>query len=139
MAFLSYPGFGGYNAGMDLHLRLPEEVVEALGPEPEREALEGVLLLLVKEGRVTVERAGKVLGLGDREEAMRWYVARSSLPQDPEVGDSEVASDVVHLEDLTQEEFDRLDRSLKITPDERGSGFSDVSINHDKYLYGDAS
>lgn len=123
---------------MDLHLRLPEEVVEALGPEPEREALEGVLLLLVREGRVTVERAGEVLGLDDPEEAMRWYVARSSSTRGSEAGDSEEDLGIVFLENLTQEEFDRLDRTFKITPDEKGSGFSDVSTNHDKYLYGDA-
>lgn len=47
---------GEYNNFMDLNLRLPDEVVEALGPEPEREALEGVLLLLIGEGRISLKR-----------------------------------------------------------------------------------
>lgn len=38
------------------------------------------------------------------------------------------------FEEMTQEELDRVPRVLKITPAETGSGFSDVSINHDKYL-----
>ncbi len=56
---------------MSMNLQLPDEVVEVLGPDPEREALEGVLLLLVGEGRMPLERAGEILGFGDREEAMR--------------------------------------------------------------------
>ncbi len=121
---------------MDLNLSLPDEVVEALGPEPEREALEGVLLLLVGEGKVTLERAGEILGFEDREEAARWYAGRTSNRSHPESGE---IGEIVHLEDLTQEDLDRLDRFLDIPPAEKGSGFSDVSINHDKYLYGDAS
>lgn len=122
---------------MDLNLHLPDEVVEALGPEPEREALEGVLLLLVGEGRMSLERAGGILGLKDREEAARWYAERTSSRPPLEPHDPSVLEKIVHLEDLTQEELDRLDRFLKITPAPKGSGLSDVSINHDKYLYGD--
>ncbi len=121
---------------MDLNLRLPDEVVKALGPEPEREALEGVLLLLVGEGKMTLERAGEVLGFGDREEAARWYTGRASARPGLESGE---IGEIVHLEDLTQEDLDRLDRFLDIPPAEKGSGLSDVSVNHDKYLYGDAS
>ena len=124
---------------MDLNLRLPDEVVEALGPEPEREALEGVLLLLIGEGKITLERAGEVLGFGDREEAARWYAERTSSRLALEPYSSSAVEEIVHLEDLTQEELDRMDRFLDIPPAEKGSGLSDVSINHDKYLYGDAS
>lgn len=35
-------------------MRLRAEVVEALEPKPEREVLEGVLLLLVGEGKMSV-------------------------------------------------------------------------------------
>ena len=123
---------------MDLNLRLPDEVVEALGPEPEREALEGVLLLLVGEGKMTLKRAGEILGLEDREQAARWYTERT-LPR-PEPGEDSIETEEpVFLENLTQEELDQLDRFLDIPPAEKGSGLSDVSINHDKYLYGDAS
>lgn len=124
---------------MDVKLTLPDEVVEALGPDPEREALEGVLLLLVGGGRMSLERAGEVLGFGNREEATRWYAERALPRPNPEVSDTLEAEEPVFLEDLTQEELDRSDRFLDITPAEKGSGLSDVSIYHDKYLYGDAS
>ena len=114
---------------MDLSLRLPDEVVEALGPEPEREALEGVLLLLVSEGKLSLERAGEILGLGTREAAARWYTERTSSRSDID-GEEEP----VFLEDLTQEGPKRSSRFLKIRPAPTGSGLSDVSINHDKYL-----
>ncbi len=55
-------------------LRVPEEVVAALGDEPEREALEALLLHLVREDKVSVAWAGKRLGL-DRQEAIRWYTS----------------------------------------------------------------
>ena len=57
---------------MDLHLQLPDEVVKALGPEPEREAFEAVLLFLIAENKMSVARVGKILGL-DRLSAVRWY------------------------------------------------------------------
>lgn len=123
---------------MDLNLRLSDEVIEALGPEPEREAPEGVLLLLVGEGKMTLERAGEVLGFEDREEAARWYAGRASSLPALEPHASSVVEEIVHLEDLTQEDLDRLDRFLDIPPAEKGSGLSDATINHDKYLYEDA-
>ena len=43
----------------------------------------------------------------------------------------------VLLEDLSQEDIDRSKRFLTITPSERGSGSSDVSINHDRHLFED--
>lgn len=123
---------------MDVKLTLPDEVVEALGPDVEREALEGILLLLVGEGKLPLERAGEVLGLEDREEAARWYAERASSRLDP-TGDTAEIGEIVHLEDLTPEDLDRLDRFLDVPPAEKGSGLSDVSTNHDEYLYGDAS
>src|SRR5215213_3660679 len=41
----------------------------------------------------------------------------------------------VLLENLSQEDIDRSKRFLTITPSERGSGSSDVSINHDRHLF----
>ncbi|MEW6635869.1 MAG: hypothetical protein AB1425_03550 [Actinomycetota bacterium] len=122
---------------MDMKLTLPDEVLEVLGPDPEREALEGVLLLLVGEGRLPLERAGEILGFKDREEAARWYAGRVHARPDL-TGTPEEIEEPVFLENLTQEELDKLDRFLDIPPAEKGSGLSDVSINHDKYLYGDA-
>jgi flavin-binding protein dodecin len=43
----------------------------------------------------------------------------------------------VLLEDLSQEDVDRSERFLTITPSDRGSGSSDVSINHDRHLFED--
>jgi len=43
----------------------------------------------------------------------------------------------VLLEDLSQEDVDRTERFLTITPSDRGSGSSDVSINHDRHLFED--
>ncbi len=112
--------------------------MDALGRDPEREVLEGVLLLLISEGRISLDRAGEILGFGDSEEATRWYAERALPRPKPEAGDPET-EEPVFVENLTQEELDRLDRFLDIPPAEKGSGLSDVSINHDKYLYGDAS
>lgn len=58
---------------MDTKITLPDEVLEALGSEPEREVLEGTLLFLVSEGRISVARAGEMLGLEGRLAAIRWY------------------------------------------------------------------
>ncbi len=116
---------------MDVRITLPVEALEALGPNPEREALEGVLLLLVGEGRMSLERAGAALGMG-REEAARWYEKRT--PSRSNVESRLVPEPHIQLEDLTQEELDDLDLFLDIPPAKKGSGFSDVSINHDKYL-----
>jgi len=123
---------------MDVKLTLPDEVVEALGPDFEREALEGILLLLVGEGKLPLGRASEILGFEDREEAARWYAERASSRLDPE-GDPAEIGGIVHLEDLTPEDLGRLDRFLDVPPAEKGSGLSDVSINHDEYLYGDVS
>ena len=59
---------------MSTNLELPEEVIEALGPEPERATLEAVLLFLVSEDRMSVARAGEILDL-DRMSAIRWYTS----------------------------------------------------------------
>jgi hypothetical protein len=104
---------------MDVRLTLPDEMLEALGPNPEREILEGLLLLLVGEGRLSLERAGEVLGLEDRE--------RSGGTQEH-----------VSPGDFTQEIAKRSRKFLRITPAAKDSGLSDVSINHDKYLAEDA-
>lgn len=70
---------------MTLKLDLPEEVIEALGSKPEREVLEGVLLLLVSEGKITLGRAGEILGL-DRLSVVRWYTGHGMAYPDPEEG-----------------------------------------------------
>lgn len=97
-----------------------------------------MLLLLVGEGRLSLERAGEILGFKDREEAARWYAGRVDVRPDLEAGPSEKIEEPVFLESLTQGELDKLERFPHIPPAEKGSGLSDVSINHDEYLYGDA-
>ena len=118
---------------MDVRLTLPDEMLEALGPDPERETLEGLLLLLVGEGRLSLERAGEVLGLDEREQAEHWYAERVASRSRAEA-ETDPPEEPVHLDDLTQEDLDRSNRFLRITPAEQGSGLSDVSINHDEYL-----
>jgi hypothetical protein len=121
---------------MDVRLTLPDEILEALGSDPEREVLEGLLLLLVGEGRLSLERAGEILGLENREKAEHWYAGRVSSRSDLSDGLG-LTGEPVHLEDLTQEDLDRSGRFLRITPAKRGSGLSDISTEHDKYLYRD--
>jgi hypothetical protein len=77
---------------MDMNLTLPEEVLEALGPKPEREVLEGVLLLLVSEGKISVARAGATLGLEGRISAIRWYTGHG-LPY-PDLSEEDLADDL---------------------------------------------
>jgi hypothetical protein len=55
-------------------LRVPEEVLAALGEDPEREALEALLLHLIRTDKVSVAWAGRRLGL-DRQGAIRWYTS----------------------------------------------------------------
>ena len=87
----------------------------------------------------TLERAGGLLGLDGREQAARWYTERTLPRPEPGVEGPIETEEPVFLENLTQEELDQLDRFLDIPPAEMGSGFTDVSINHDKYLAEDAS
>lgn len=105
---------------MEMKLTLPDEVVDKLGDEPEREVLESVLLLLVGEGRLSLERAGDVLGFEKREEVSRWYAERSRFG----------------LEDdhraLAEE-----DPILSLGKTPARTGTLDGSVNHDRYLYGD--
>lgn len=77
---------------MDVRVELPSEVIEALGPKPEREVLEGVLLLLVSEGKMSVARAGEILGLEGRISAIRWYT-RHGLPY-PDLSKEDFADDL---------------------------------------------
>jgi hypothetical protein len=56
------------------HIEVPEEVLALLGEDPEREALEAVLLHLIRADRASVAWAGTRLGLG-RQEAIRWYTS----------------------------------------------------------------
>lgn len=80
---------------MSVSLDLPDEVVEALGPEPEREVLEAVLLFLIGEDRMSVARAGKVLGL-DRLSAVRWYTGHGNFY--PDLSAEELDEDIRHAE-----------------------------------------
>jgi predicted HTH domain antitoxin len=76
-------------------LRVPEEVVAALGAEPEREALEALLLHLIRADKVSVAWAGQQLGL-DRQEAIRWYTSRG-YPF-PDYAEEDLEEDARHAE-----------------------------------------
>ena len=78
---------------MSVNLQLPDEVIEALGPEPEREALEAILLFLVSEDRMSVARAGEILRL-DRLSAIRWYTSHGFYY--PDFSDEDVVEELHH-------------------------------------------
>lgn len=76
-----------------MNLELPREVVEALGSEPERAALEAVLLFLISEDKMSVARAGAVLGL-DRISAIRWYTSHGFYY--PDLSGEDLAEELRH-------------------------------------------
>lgn len=76
-----------------MNLELPGEVVEALGPEPERAALEAVLLFLISEDKMSVARAGEILGL-DRTAAIRWYTSHGFYY--PDLSEEDLAEELRH-------------------------------------------
>jgi len=76
---------------MTLQLDLPQEVHKLLGPKPEREALAALLLHLIRQDKLTVARAGELLGL-DRWEAIDWYNAQGY--QYPDYSHEELAHDL---------------------------------------------
>lgn len=78
---------------MTLKLDLPAEVVEALGEEPEHEVLEAVLLFLINEDRISVARAGWILGLS-RLEAVRWYTGYGF--DYPDLSEEELTEEIKH-------------------------------------------
>ena len=78
-------------------LRVPEEVISALGEDPEREALEALLLHLIREDKVSVAWAGEKLGLG-RQEAIRWYTSHG-YPF-PDITPEEFDEELRHAERL---------------------------------------
>lgn len=78
-------------------LKVPEEVMAALGDDPQREALEALLLHLLREGRVSVAWAGEVLGLG-RMEAVRWYTSRGH--RFPDQTEEELVKDLENIRRL---------------------------------------
>ncbi len=80
-----------------LELKLPEEVVEVLGEEPERQALEALLLYLIQADRVSVAWAGGKLGLG-RQESIRWYTSHG-YPF-PDYSEEDLDEDLRYVERL---------------------------------------
>jgi len=57
-----------------MQVELPEDLAGLLGAEPSRAVLEALLLQLVHDEKMTVARAGELLGK-DREEAISWYTS----------------------------------------------------------------
>jgi hypothetical protein len=100
---------------MEMKLTLPDEVVRKLGDDPEREVLEGVLLLLVGDGKMSLERAGEILGLDD---AGLWFEQHSRSVS----GGSR--------------QSEREDPILSLGEDPVDDEVTDASVNHDRYLYG---
>jgi predicted HTH domain antitoxin len=78
---------------VSINLELPEEVVEALGPEPQRAALEAVLMYLISEDKISVARAGEILGL-DRISAINWYTSHGFYY--PDFSEKDLAEELRH-------------------------------------------
>jgi hypothetical protein len=76
-----------------MNLELPEEVVKALGPEPERAALEAVLLFLISEDKMSVARAGEILRL-DRISAINWYTSHGFYY--PDLSEKDLVEELRH-------------------------------------------
>jgi predicted HTH domain antitoxin len=81
---------------MAIQLDLPQEIVEAVGSELEREVLEGLLLKLVSEGRMSLGRAGQLLGM-TRWEAIQWYTGHG-LPY-PNLNEGELKDELRHAQE----------------------------------------
>lgn len=64
-----------YSSRVELRLTIPDSVAQALGPEPQREALEALLAELVFQARISTDDAGAVLGLTPAE-SIEWYSNR---------------------------------------------------------------
>ena len=71
----------------------PGEVVEALGPEPERAVLEAVLMFLISDDKISVARAGEILGL-DRISAINWYTSHGFYY--PDFSEKDLAEELRH-------------------------------------------
>lgn len=76
---------------MVVNLELPVEVVEALGTDPERKVLEAVLLFLISEDKMSVARAGEILGF-DRMSAIRWYTSHGFYY--PDLSEEDLAEEI---------------------------------------------
>jgi flavin-binding protein dodecin len=81
-----------------------------------------------------VSRSAHLEEAGEREEPAG---GPNEPPSYGEKSQLELVRRRVLLEDLSQEDIDRSERFLTITPSDRGSGSSDVSINHDRHLFED--
>lgn len=81
---------------MELRLVVPDVLAQALGPEPERAALEAMLAQLVFEGAVSIGFAGDALGLR-ADDAVAWYRERGHRPRP--MSDEQITSGVQHWED----------------------------------------
>jgi hypothetical protein len=94
-----------------------------------------------KKGRETARREKVEFYLHNRQGEIR---ERESYGPDPREGSGrptpkyespgEFVQAHVLLEDLTEEQLEDSARFLAITPAAKGSGYKDVSIDHDRYL-----
>jgi hypothetical protein len=62
---------------MPVTLELPPEVIAAFGDDLEKTTLELLLLQLIQDEKMSVAKAGSLLGLG-RLEAIRWYISHGN-------------------------------------------------------------
>ena len=95
----------------------------------------GVESVRIKEVDVRFE-LGKIAGYWVTLEVTYADKVEPTLQGEGSEGASplELVRQRVLLENLAQEELDKFGRFLDITPAQKGSGSTDVSVNHDRYL-----
>jgi flavin-binding protein dodecin len=91
--------------------------------------------VVLENGNITGYRVTVEVAYGEAALARPEY---EELPRGATFEDlAEALRAHVLLEDLPEDEIEAADRHLIITPAKRGSGLTDVSIDHDRYLAGD--
>jgi hypothetical protein len=126
------------------HTNGARQAVETMGGEAvwSFDALESVPVDFDALARAWEQQTRRTLGeYSPRRKPLPESEGTAGHPNEPasygKKSQLELVRQRVLLEDLSQEDIDRSERFLTITPSEWGSGSSDVSINHDRHLYED--
>jgi hypothetical protein len=85
-----------------VELHIPEDIARILGKNPDRAALEAILLHLIRSGRVSVAWAGSRLGL-DRWQSIEWYTSHG-YPY-PDYTEVELEEDLQHASSFSRQSF----------------------------------
>lgn len=109
---------------------VPEEVLALLGEDPGRQALEALLLHLIRTDRASVAWAGEKPGL-DRWESVRWYASHGYTY--PDCSEEDLEEDLRHAEDLEGRGHGETTRRLRGSIRRKGGEASDEG-DHRRHL-----